>query len=146
LLLPLHFRIYVHTHKQAISLSSCLYDYSFLYQPPLFLLLYIHTLLYAAHHKGPCCASRTFTCERVFSTHFAAAAITIRHHIHSRRRRTYTHIQSKAKLLAHTYTTAIAYALHVWKKKRDEKAETYTHIYTYTRHVRAFSLAVDSSF
>lgn len=108
-----------------------------------------YTRLYTAHRKGPCCAACTLACERVFSILFAAAAITIRHHIHSRRRRTHTYTyKSKAELLTHIHGRYNVCASCLKKKKRDEKAETYahTHIYTYIRHVRAPSFAVDSSF
>jgi hypothetical protein len=145
---------YICAHSQASKLFRCrcvpLRLYSFFYQPlPLLLSSFLtYTILYAALRQGPYCASRTFACECVFSTHFAAAAITIRHHIHSRRRRTYTHIH-KAKLLAHTHTHTrpLQRVCSMFeKKKQDENAETYTYIYThiyiYVMCVRFLSLSI----
>ena len=129
-----------HCVSMIILLFTIYYPFSFPFS--------LHALLYAAHHKGLYCASRVFACKRVFSTHFAAAAIIIRYFIHSRRRRTYTHThtQRKAKLLAHTqsYTTATACALYILKKKRDEKAKTctHTHIHTYSIHIYALCVCV----
>ena len=109
-----------------------------------FILACTHTSTYTtkrnASCRGPCCASRTLSCERVFSTHFAAVCNHRSPSSHTQLRRTYTHTQSKAKLLI--YTTATAYAIHVWKRSETRRQR---HTHTHIRHVHAFSLAVDSS-
>jgi hypothetical protein len=95
--------------------------------------------------RGPV-AARTFAYERVFSIHFAAAAITIRHHIHSRRRRTHTHKAKQSSLHTHIHDRYSVCASYLKKEARREGKDIHTYIHTYIRHVRAFSFAVDSSF
>ena len=109
-----------HTHAQARKRASKQAIFAFVVSLRLFFSLptitplsffLAYTRLYTAHRKGPCCAACTLACERVFSILFAAAAITIRHHIHSRRRRTHTYKAKQSSL--HTYTAAITCALYV---------------------------------
>lgn len=150
-------RAHQQASKQASCFSNavCLYDHSLLYllHPP-FLLLHSlsfslahthpHTLLNAMQRivQGPCCASRTLSCELVFSTHFAAVCNHRSTSSHRQLRRTYTHTHRAKQSFLYIYDRH-----SVWdsclKKKRDEKAKTYTH--SYIRHVHAFSFAVDSS-
>ena len=94
-----------------------------------------YTRLYTAHRKGPCCAACTVACERVFSIHFAAA-ITIRHHIHSRRRR--THTQSKAELLTHIHDRYNVCASCLKKEARRVSRDIHTYIHIYTSCACAF--------
>ena len=157
-------RAHTYTHRQVIfCLSSCLYDYSFFtnnHQPIPFFLAYTHTRTHTTyslqtHQNGAfffSCYTRTVACERVFSIYFAATTITIRHHhIHSRR--PYTK-QSRASYTYMHDRCSVCVCVSCLKKKREEKAKTYVHtyryiyicIYTYIRHVRAFSFAVDSFF
>jgi hypothetical protein len=145
----------VHTHTQASKQASY---FAFVVSLRLFFFLptitpfpsslHTHTHYYMQRIvRGPV-AARTFAYERVFSIYFAAAAITIRHHIHSRRDE-HTHTkQSKAELLTHThihdrYSVCASY---LKKEARRESKDIHTYIHTYIRHVRAFSFAVDSSF
>jgi hypothetical protein len=82
--------------------------------------------------RGPV-AARTFAYERVFSIHFAAAAITIRHHIHSRRDE-HTHTKQSRAPYTHThihdrYSVCASY---LKKEARRESKDIHTHIHIYT--------------
>ncbi len=80
--------------------------------------------------RGPV-AARTFAYERVFSIHFAAAAITIRHHIHSRRRRTHTHKAKQSSLHTHTHTRPLQRVRFIFEKRSETRRQRHTHIYTH---------------
>ncbi len=144
----LHFRIYAHTHttKQASKLFCFHRVFTIIllftnHHPLYFFLTHTYTLLYAAHRKGPCCAARTFAYERVFSIHFAAAAITIRHHIHSRRRRTHahTHIKQSRAPYTHIHDRYSGCASYLKKEARRESRDIHTYIHIYTSCACVFS-------
>ncbi len=129
---------HAHTSKQASNFAFVVSLRLFFSLPtitPFPSSLHTHTHYYMQRIiRGPVVlAARNFAYERVFSIHFAAAAITIRHHIHSRRRRTHTHKVKQCRApYTHIHDRYSVCASCLKKEARRESRDIHTYIHIYT--------------